>query len=445
MALLLLVLVTVVGMAAALLASSWYAMVRYVPTALRAPHRGPMKVGVVLGSGGHTSEMLRAIAELPNSYWSNTRPFYVVSATDSHSSGLAAQHEQQRFQRRAILYAIPRAREVGQSYATSVLSTLQATAACFRVVLAERPDVLLTNGPGVCVPVIAAAACVAAVAPWWYGRPAVIYIESFTCVSHLSLTGRLLAPWVADVFTVHWRALQRVVEGRRWRGTLVYVGCEESGGASADAAARLPALPAGQEAYAVVTVGSTQFAALVEAVVQPAACAALQQRFGITRLYVQYSTAGVTAPAESTPLPPPTSDGVVPAQCWRCAGLTVEAFAYRPNLAHLIRGSALVITHAGAGTILEGLQAQRPLIVVPNRQLMSDHQLELAESLAAEGFLFCVQVADLVGRLPLLDASTLRPHRGMSAAQLQAAVRLALTGHAAPPAAGAAGERTKGE
>ncbi|GET90638.1 glycosyltransferase family 28 protein, putative [Leishmania tarentolae] len=418
----------------AFLVSLWYNVVCYVPIAMRSPHRGLMKVGVVLGSGGHTSEMLRVITELPFSYWSDTRPFYVASATDLHSASLASELEQRRFERRVIVHTIPRAREVGQSYLTSIITTLRATVACFRLICTERPDVLLTNGPGVCVPVIAAAVCVASCAPWWYARPTIVYMESFTCVSHLSLTGRLLAPWLADVFTVHWRALEKAVAQRRRRGMLVHVGSEEAR-ATNGAAHSLPSLSAEQEAYALVTVGSTKFSSLVQRMVQPDVCTVLHRRFGIKRLYVQHGTAEVIVPPEATFLPPPLTasgaDASNPTQRWSCGGLIVEAFSYRPHLDTVIRGAALIITHAGAGTILEGLQAQRPLVVVPNRELMSDHQLELAEALAAGGFLFCVQVAELAERLPLLDVTNLQPHSGMDAAQLKEALRLVLTGHSA--------------
>jgi UDP-N-acetylglucosamine transferase subunit ALG13 len=38
---------------------------------------------------------------------------------------------------------------------------------------------------------------------------------------------------------------------------------------------------------------------------------------------------------------------------------------------------------AGSGSIFEGLSAERPMIVVPNARLMHNHQVELAEQLAA--------------------------------------------------------------
>ena len=42
----------------------------------------------------------------------------------------------------------------------------------------------------------------------------------------------------------------------------------------------------------------------------------------------------------------------------------------------------------GAGSVLETLQARKPLIVVINDLLMDNHQLELASQLAEDGHLY---------------------------------------------------------
>ena len=48
----------------------------------------------------------------------------------------------------------------------------------------------------------------------------------------------------------------------------------------------------------------------------------------------------------------------------------------------------LIVTFSlGAGSVLESLQAGRPLIVVINELLMDNHQMELASQLAEDGHL----------------------------------------------------------
>lgn len=46
----------------------------------------------------------------------------------------------------------------------------------------------------------------------------------------------------------------------------------------------------------------------------------------------------------------------------------------------------VVITHAGAGSILEGLRMGVAMIVVANPRLLDNHQEELAEELARQGY-----------------------------------------------------------
>ena len=40
----------------------------------------------------------------------------------------------------------------------------------------------------------------------------------------------------------------------------------------------------------------------------------------------------------------------------------------------------------GSGSILDALRINAPLIVVPNPELLDNHQVELAEELAAQGY-----------------------------------------------------------
>ena len=167
-----------------------------------APSDGrlPLKTLVVLGSGGHTSEMIQLIRNLPVERYHPL--LFVKAATDSTSLGrLRAAN---LLSESSTVHEIPRAREVGQSYLSSIYSTLHALVYAVQLVGRLRPDVLICNGPGTCLPL-----CVAAfawrVVGWTSSR--IIFVESYCRVQTMSLTGRLLYTWV-DLCAVHWPTLQ---------------------------------------------------------------------------------------------------------------------------------------------------------------------------------------------------------------------------------------------
>jgi beta-1,4-N-acetylglucosaminyltransferase len=65
-------------------------------------------------------------------------------------------------------------------------------------------------------------------------------------------------------------------------------------------------------------------------------------------------------------------------------------------LKEYIEKADLVISHAGAGTIIEALRCRKRLIVVVNSRLMDNHQLEIAEKLHEENhLLMCRDVSIL--------------------------------------------------
>lgn len=57
------------------------------------------------------------------------------------------------------LQVIPRAREVKQTWSSTLLSTAKAIFASIPVVFDDRPDLLLLNGPGTCIPIVIASFC----------------------------------------------------------------------------------------------------------------------------------------------------------------------------------------------------------------------------------------------------------------------------------------------
>lgn len=106
----------------------------------------------------------------------------------------------------AYLRTIPRSREVKQSYVTSVWTTLVAFLACFPLVWRERPRVLLTNGPGTCLPlcIVAWLLALLRLTP----RCDIVFVESAARVQRLSLSGYLLLRLgLCSLFVVQWREL----------------------------------------------------------------------------------------------------------------------------------------------------------------------------------------------------------------------------------------------
>ncbi|KAI4244899.1 MAG: hypothetical protein L6R40_002805 [Gallowayella cf. fulva] len=67
------------------------------------------------------------------------------------------------------------------------------------------------------------------------------------------------------------------------------------------------------------------------------------------------------------------------------------------------RTEGVVISHAGSGSILDALRIEVPLIVVPNTSLLHNHQVDLAEELAKQGYLVHGRLDDLPRALAEAD------------------------------------------
>ena len=111
----------------------------------------------------------------------------------------------------------------------------------------------------------------------------------------------------------------------------------------------------------LVTVGTTRFDTLIASILCPQLLNDLHDR-GVTGLIVQHG---------HSPLPNPLPVAVFP----------IETLPFHASLTSLISRAGLVIAHAGAGTILETVQACKPLLLVPNDTLMGGHQTQIAKKM----------------------------------------------------------------
>ena len=183
----------------------------------------PIQTMAVLGSGGHTAEMLQLLSGMDLATYAPRD--YVLATTDHTSAQKIEAFEADRRRQQDPgssappqhkLLRLPRSREVGQSYATSVLTTLYAMVHAVFLVLRCRPSLLLTNGPGTCIPV-----CICAYALRLLGikHVTIVYVESIARVKTLSLSGKIVIRF-ADHFLVQWPQLAAMHPRAKYIGRL---------------------------------------------------------------------------------------------------------------------------------------------------------------------------------------------------------------------------------
>jgi len=216
-------------------------------------HR-PTHLLIVLGSGGHTAEMIAMLSRATTSDdetlrldWHRfTHRTWIVSSGDSISADRARQFED----RMRLLAArsgrdddasstydiqtVPRAREIHQPLYTAPVSSMRCLWACIGV-LAPRttqpariskndfPDLILCNGPATATIAIFTSVLLRFVDFGGCnsrGKMRTVYVESWARVKKLSLSGLLLSR-VVDRFLVQWPQLERAAERAEFVGVLV--------------------------------------------------------------------------------------------------------------------------------------------------------------------------------------------------------------------------------
>ncbi|CAM9170448.1 unnamed protein product [Sphacelaria rigidula] len=138
--------------------------------------------------------------------------------------------------------------------------------------------------------------------------------------------------------------------------------------------------------HVFVTVGTTKFDPLVCAIDDAMVLETLYHK-GFTSLLVQIGH------GEHMPTFPTE------------AGISCESYRFKPTLQQDMARADLVISHAGAGSIMEALGLGKALVVVVNSALMDNHQEELAEALAQRNYLVATTPEGLAQTLTEFDDS----------------------------------------
>lgn len=180
-----------------------------------------VKTLVVLGSGGHTGEMMKLLSGTDlNKY----RPIeFIVADSDSMSVQKVKQFEEQLKAVKEFdykIHKIPRSRKVGQSYITSIWTTIVAFLYTIPLIFKIKPELLLVNGPGTCVPCCFLVYILSHL--YLIPKCKIVFIESICRVKTLSLTGKILyLTRITDSFMVQWKDLQNKYKKAIYMGRLV--------------------------------------------------------------------------------------------------------------------------------------------------------------------------------------------------------------------------------
>ncbi|KAI8842097.1 oligosaccharide biosynthesis protein Alg14-like protein, partial [Chytridium lagenaria] len=148
--------------------------------------------------GGHTSELLYYLRKLDYNIFSER--IYVITSGDPLSQEKLIQYVPENTHRgpHSVVY-ITRSRHVHQSFMHSIPQILQSFFDALGILLSRKPDLVVCNGPGTCVPLCLSGRILSMIGH----KTSVVFIESVTRTSLTSLTGGLLYMFV-DRFIVQW-------------------------------------------------------------------------------------------------------------------------------------------------------------------------------------------------------------------------------------------------
>ncbi|CAG9482561.1 dolichol-linked oligosaccharide biosynthesis enzyme, putative [Plasmodium vivax] len=171
---------------------------------------GPVEIGVVLGSGGHTFEMLQILKLIKDSNIS----FHFFYANNDPLSREKAENALEEYKK--DFFAIPRCRNVGESYVRSSVKLFFAFIYCLFLTYRMNMSVLMVNGPGTCLPV---AFSLLFRKYFFFKKIKIVYLESVCRIYSLSLTAKILYNF-SDLFVVFSEHLQKRYKKAKYYGYL---------------------------------------------------------------------------------------------------------------------------------------------------------------------------------------------------------------------------------
>lgn len=184
-------------------------------------------VMVLFGSGGHSAEMLMLIRNANLAKKLETKLVNRLICVVSEDDELIREklnHEFDRCKQKQMLefVSLTRGRKVGQSYFTSIWTTLIGLLHSINLILTQKPKLCLTNGPAISVTVSLAIRCLQLITFGFCYKCDILYVESFCRTRKLSLSGKIIYHLrLATQFYVQWPQLLTLYPKAHCKGILV--------------------------------------------------------------------------------------------------------------------------------------------------------------------------------------------------------------------------------
>lgn len=194
---------------------------------------------ISFGTGGHSSEMLSLVenAKITQKIGKTIDTVTCVVSDDDiliHSkldkvfayenstSGQQQETDSNSNGNKIVKIALKRPRKVGQSYLTSIFTTIMGIFQALHIIYSKHPQILITNGPGISVALALSVLILRIVTLGLSYKCKIIFVESVCRTKSLSMSGKLIYHFcLYSEFYVQWADLQKKYPGTTYVGILV--------------------------------------------------------------------------------------------------------------------------------------------------------------------------------------------------------------------------------
>jgi beta-1,4-N-acetylglucosaminyltransferase len=151
-----------------------------------------LKVALVSSTGGHFSELLQLVPGVEDF------KYFIVTEENSTSGSIGEKHP---------VHFLKQQERKDFFFFNVFLNNIYRS---FRILMKEKPDVIISTGAGATVPICLLGKLL---------RKRIIFIESFAKVNSPTMTGRIVYRF-SDKFYIQWQELEKFYPKAEYRGKI---------------------------------------------------------------------------------------------------------------------------------------------------------------------------------------------------------------------------------